>query len=146
MEKRCGVYIARRLRLSDTGIISPSLGAEKSVRTFTYQLNSLFDMSMGQKLCEDFSKAGWMLLLPNMVVAWLKEYLSSKLYSNCSLIHWRNQLHRMHQILTLWNRAQFGDPWLIRDVTIPGAENLYSNPAAFIGEGPIYGSSYDDYW
>lgn len=52
----------------------------------------------------------------------------------------------MHQILTLWNRAQFGDPWLIRDVTIPRAENLYSNPAAFIGEGPIYGSSYDDYW
>lgn len=52
----------------------------------------------------------------------------------------------MHQTLTLWNRAQFGDPWLIRDVTIPGAKNIYSDLPGSIGEEPMYEDSYEDYW
>jgi len=38
--------------------IFPILGVEKSVRIFIYQLSRLFNMPMGQKLCEDFSKVG----------------------------------------------------------------------------------------
>jgi len=53
----------------------------------------------------------------------------------------------MHQTLTLWNRAQFGDPWLIRDVAIPGTKNIYSDLPGSITEEPMYeGSYYEDYW
>ncbi|KAF5346471.1 hypothetical protein D9756_010063 [Leucocoprinus leucothites] len=52
----------------------------------------------------------------------------------------------LSQILPLWYRALYGDPWLVRNVTIPGAENMYADFPMTIDEADMYDAVYNDYW
>ncbi|KXN92683.1 Thiol-specific monooxygenase [Leucoagaricus sp. SymC.cos] len=50
------------------------------------------------------------------------------------------------EIASLWNRALFGDPWLVRNITIPGAEHIYASMVEPKDDAYMQDVLYNDIW